>query len=523
MRKLLFIVPLLAIIAGFSLSTPVWAQSEPGYYSASDLPNDNLLSPEELDDLLAPIALYPDPLLAQILPAATFVDQIDEAARFVRFYGNSPRIDDQPWDISVRAVAHYPDILFMMDRKYDWTVALGQAYIDQPQDVMESIQVLRAQARDRGNLYSTTQQQVIVEPGGDIRIVPAVPQYIYVPVYDPQVIYVESRPSYGYLTFGTGFVIGAWLCRDVDWRDHRVYYHGWRRGGWVERSRPHIHDRRGVYINQRSSTIVINRRVLQRDTSRYRQELRQETVRRRDLPGRPVTPVRRDGRPGRDEHRTPALEQRPRVEQGHKPDADRGRRQGTEQRPQAAPTTAPAPRGDQHPAAGTQPGSRGEHRTPAGQTQPSGTRPTPPAPQSVTPAPAAPSPAPPAATPAGKPNQSDLYRGRDTQRSQPASRSGYGGYGSNRDATIYRERGQSSREQMHGPGERPVPQGAPAAVKPAPAPAAVRPAPAAPRPAVSAPAPRPAAAPAPRPQAPRPSAPPASERPAQPEGNRDRR
>src|SRR5512144_94798 len=81
--------------------------------------SDYLFTAEELEDLLAPIALYPDPLLAQILPAATFVDQIDEAARFVRRYGRAPRIDYQPWDVSVRAVAHYPDVLFMMDRKYD--------------------------------------------------------------------------------------------------------------------------------------------------------------------------------------------------------------------------------------------------------------------------------------------------------------------------------------------------------------------------------------------------------------------
>lgn len=516
MRKLLFILPVLAIVAGFSLSTPAFAQSEPGYYSASDVPYDNLLSPEELDDLLAPIALYPDPLLAQILPAATFVDQIDEAARFVRLYGNTPRIDYQPWDISVRAIAHYPDILFMMDRKYEWTVALGQAYIDQPQDVMESIQVLRAEARDRGNLFSTAQQQVIVDTGGEIRIVPAVPQYIYVPVYDPQVIYVERRPSYGFITFGTGFVIGAWLCRDVDWRDHRVYYHGWKRGGWVERSRPHINDRRGVYINNRASTIVINRRVLQRDTSRFRQELRQEAVRQRELPGRPVPPARREGRPGRDEHRAPAVEQRPRGDQGHKPEADRGRRPGTEQRPQAtpgAPAATPAPRSDQHPAAG-QPGSRGEHRPPAGQTPPSGARPAAPAAH-----PAAPTPTPPAAAPSappqgGKPNPSDVYRGRDTQRSQPASRSGYGGYGSSKDATSYRERGQSSREQMRDSGARPAFQGAPAAVKPTPAPA---------RPAASSPPPRTAAAPAPRPQAPRPAAPAGAERPSQPEGGRERR
>src|SRR5208337_3421983 len=92
---------------------------------------DTLFTAEELDDLLAPIALYPDPLLAQILPAATFIDQIDEAARYVRQYGKTARIDDQPWDVSVKAMAHYPDVLFMMDQKNDWTASLGQAFINQ--------------------------------------------------------------------------------------------------------------------------------------------------------------------------------------------------------------------------------------------------------------------------------------------------------------------------------------------------------------------------------------------------------
>jgi hypothetical protein len=488
MKKLLFMLTALVISLAFANGHTAWADSEPGYYSASDQPDQNLLSPEELDDLLAPIALYPDPLIAQILPAATFIDQIDEAARYLRQYGRLARIDDQPWDLSVKAVAHYPDVLYMMDQKNDWTVSLGQAYLDQPQDVMESIQALRADAQSQGNLVSTPQQQIIVETG-DIRIVPATPDYIYVPTYDPQVVYLEPAPSYGFITFGVGFTIGAWLSRDMDWRQHRVYYHGWRNtGGWVERSRPHIRDRRGIYINQRAASISTNRRVLQHDTNRFRQELHQDVQRRRELPGRPARPSRQNQpRPGR-------------IDQ-QRPSADQQRPPSGQQRPPAA--------GQQRPPANVQqaPPSAGQQRPPsAGQQRP-------PAP-SPAPAPA-PAPQPPAAQRppvSGTPGARDVFRGRDVQQTQPASRSGYGGYGSSKDATSYRERGQSSRENMRQgnrpaqqPGAAPAPKAPAAAAPPAPRPTAA-PAPPAPRPA-AAPAPpaaRPSAAPAPRPHVPRP-------------------
>ncbi|HEV2615062.1 MAG TPA: DUF3300 domain-containing protein, partial [Candidatus Acidoferrales bacterium] len=115
-------------------------------------------SPDQMDNLLAPIALYPDPLLAQVLPAATFVDQIDDADRWVRANGQED-IDDQPWDVSVKAVAHYPEVLDMMDEKLDWTTAVGQAYVNQSTDVMESIQRLRSLAYSQGNLVSNSQWQ----------------------------------------------------------------------------------------------------------------------------------------------------------------------------------------------------------------------------------------------------------------------------------------------------------------------------------------------------------------------------
>mgnify|MGYP000445096746 CR=1 FL=1 len=225
------------------------------------------LSDEQIDNLLAPIALYPDPLLAQMLPASTFVDQIDKAARYLR--GNKDQttgIDNQNWDVSVRSTAHYPQVIYMMSDKIDWTTALGQAYVNQSTDVMKSIQRLRAQAKAAGNLNNSPQQTVVVEKEV-IKIVPASPTVIYVPVYNPQVVYVQSGPSPGAvaaLAFGTGLIIGAWLNNDCDWYGYRVYYHGWHGTGWVRYSSVHVHINNNYYVNSRYSTIRVNRAVVNR-------------------------------------------------------------------------------------------------------------------------------------------------------------------------------------------------------------------------------------------------------------------
>lgn len=230
-------------------------------------------SPEQLDNLLAPIALYPDPLLAQALPAATFTDQIDDAARYVREYGQDG-VDEQDWDVSVRAVAHYPKVLEMMDEKMDWTTAVGQAYVDQSTDVMESVQRLRQLAYDQGNLVTNPQWQ-IVDNAGFIQIWPYSPQYIYVPTYDPAIIYYR-RCYYdgGFrlgLTFGRGLFIGVWLNRDTDWRDRRIYYTGWRGDDeWQRRSRPFVERRdvrvTNVYINNtvNVTNVTVNKTVINR-------------------------------------------------------------------------------------------------------------------------------------------------------------------------------------------------------------------------------------------------------------------
>lgn len=232
-------------------------------------------SPDQLDNLLSPIALYPDPLLAQVLVAATFPDEVEEAARYVREYGQNG-IDDQDWDVSVKAVAHYPTVVGMMADKIDWTTSLGQAYVNQSSDVGGSVQHLRQMARDAGNLDSSQQQEVL-EHDNYIAITPYQPEYIYVPVYDPAIIYYR-RPYYGpAITFGIGFPIGAWLNLDFRWGYGGgwggVYYTGWQTEGWgagcwncgwISRSRGRVNFRNNVYINNRYRDVRINRAVMTR-------------------------------------------------------------------------------------------------------------------------------------------------------------------------------------------------------------------------------------------------------------------
>jgi hypothetical protein len=223
-------------------------------------------SANQLDNLVGPIALYPDALLAQVLVAATFPDQVEDAARWVRANGTSG-VDDQNWDVSVKSVAHYPSALNMMADKSDWTATLGRAYAYQSSEVMAAVQRMRSMANSQGNLMSTPQQQV-VEDNGSYAIVPTQPRVIYVPVYDPYVIYTQPVFNVGYSSrywsFGIGFPIGGWLTYDLDWRRRSVYYNGWNdayfgyAGGWRGRSRPYVQIT-NIYINPRYSNVYVNR------------------------------------------------------------------------------------------------------------------------------------------------------------------------------------------------------------------------------------------------------------------------
>lgn len=256
---------------------------------------------EELDNLLAPIALYPDPILAQVLVAATYPDQVLAAQAHVRVFGTES-IDQMPWEISVKAVARYEPVLNLLAEGEDWMTALGQAYATQGNDVMDAVQRLRRMANAQGNLQTTAQQQVVVEREV-IRIVPAEPRVIYVPTYDPAVIY--HRPVYvthahpAYWSWGVAYPIGVWLTYDVDWWGHRVYYHGWHTHGprWVVVARPWIVIN-PIYIAPRHTVIVVNRGVVHRrwDTRVVR---RYSVVHRNTTFDRHDRGFRRDGGDGR--------------------------------------------------------------------------------------------------------------------------------------------------------------------------------------------------------------------------------
>ncbi len=216
--KFLFYIAILVSVF-ISAAPSVRAQIPP------PMPTYQPQTPAQLDQLLGPIALYPDPLIAQILPASTVPTQIVLANRYITSGGDPNQIDQQTWDPSVQALARYPSVLKWMDDNLNWTTELGQIFLNQEPEVISSIQRLRATASRLGNLQSSAQQQVIAD-GGDIEIVPADPQVIYVPVYQPDVVYYQNGFGSPFVAFGFGFSIGGWLDRDFDWGHRNLIY--WR-------------------------------------------------------------------------------------------------------------------------------------------------------------------------------------------------------------------------------------------------------------------------------------------------------
>ncbi len=192
-------------------------------------PAQPLQTPEQLEALVAPIALYPDPLVSIILPAATAPGDIAVADRYLQQGGDTASVDAQTWDESVRAVAHYPELISWLDQNLPWTEQLGAAFLDQPADVMNTIQRLRQNARAAGILVDTPQQQVIVQQDY-VYIEPAQPDVIYVPSYDPDIFYSSSR-GYGRsaISFALSFATGPWLSYEPDW-GHRSIWIDQRRG-----------------------------------------------------------------------------------------------------------------------------------------------------------------------------------------------------------------------------------------------------------------------------------------------------
>jgi hypothetical protein len=212
-------------------------------------------TPEQLQQLVAPIALYPDSLVAQILAASAFPEQVVEADRFVQSRPDlkgddlGQAVDQQPWDPSVKALAPFPSVLGNMDKNLSWTSSLGDAYFNDPQSVISAIQVLRKDASNAGTLKTTSEQTVTTE-GQTIIIQPANPEVVYVPEYSPAVVYgtaLEPYPGYSgwdvaaasALTFGAGMFVGAavggwgWGHWGMDWHGGSVNFN---RNAYVSRS-----------------------------------------------------------------------------------------------------------------------------------------------------------------------------------------------------------------------------------------------------------------------------------------------
>lgn len=213
-------------------------------------------SQQELDQLIAPIALYPDSLLAHIFIAATYPLELVMAERWARENRKLPAdqftaaLDRQPWDASVKALVPFPDVLEMMSQRLEWTQKVGDAFLAQQADVMDTVQRLRTRAHDAGNLKSTEQQKVIVEQE-IIRVEPANPSVVYVPVYDPWWVYGPwwwpAYPPYvvypypagvaiapGFIWFGVGLFVGAyWGSWGYwGWHNHACYVNpSYYRGG----------------------------------------------------------------------------------------------------------------------------------------------------------------------------------------------------------------------------------------------------------------------------------------------------
>ena len=203
------------------------------------------VSMADLEKLVAPIALYSDTLIAGILPASVYPLEIVQAARFVENTNNLAKLDAQPWDDNVKAIARVPAVIQMMNKDISWTIELGEAFVAQDQDVMDAIQNMRNKAQKAGTLRTTEQQsvtvtnmvvertvetQVVMVTNTIVQIQSTNPQVVYVPYYNPYTVYYPP-PSYVYnpyaplVTFAAGVAVGAIWANNCNWY-HGGCYHG---------------------------------------------------------------------------------------------------------------------------------------------------------------------------------------------------------------------------------------------------------------------------------------------------------
>src|SRR5215475_8155037 len=240
LSRLMLIVLLGSIAPAGLAQTPQPAPAQ----SPASAPDQPLLKTEELDQLVAPIALYPDPLLSQVLMASTYPLEVVQAERWLTANKNlkgdelKAAVDKQAWDESIKSLVATPSVLEMMSTRLDWTQKLGDAVLAQQGDVMDAVQRLRARAQANNKLQTTKEQTVTVRQEQNRQIIaiePAVPDTIYVPYYDPAVVYgawpYPAYPPYywpapGYIgagviatgiAFGAGYALGRWVSGGRFW------------------------------------------------------------------------------------------------------------------------------------------------------------------------------------------------------------------------------------------------------------------------------------------------------------------
>jgi uncharacterized membrane protein YgcG len=290
----ILVVPALAFAL---ISASANAQPDPSSVASAPPPSAPAQrSAADLEKLAAPIALYPDPLIATILPAAAYPLEIVQAARFVADTNNLAKLDAQPWDENVKAVAAVPAAIQKLNDDLPWTISLGEAFIAQPKELMDTIQNLRAKAQSLGTLKTTPQQvvivtnyvvvqtnitQVVMVTNQVVQIQSANPQVIYVPAYDPWYVYYPPPVYYvgppPVVTFAVGVTVGLIIANNCDWHGGGIYvgHHGavvWGGGGY-HHSDVDIDINRNVNINNNHNTINNVNRPAQKwqpDQSRLR-------------------------------------------------------------------------------------------------------------------------------------------------------------------------------------------------------------------------------------------------------------
>ncbi|MCI0365459.1 MAG: DUF3300 domain-containing protein [Phycisphaerales bacterium] len=186
-------------------------------------PPATLMSQADLEEMLGPIALYPDTLLANVLAACVYPDEVATADQYIKGGGSVEGIEEQTWEQPVKSIAKVTEALDFLADNIEWTTAVGEVYIAQSKDVMMAVQSLRAKAKTNGALQSS-EQMTVVESGSNIVLEPAQPEVIYVPQYNPEVVYVEHHDDDagdalvgGMIGFGAGLLVGEIFDDDDDW------------------------------------------------------------------------------------------------------------------------------------------------------------------------------------------------------------------------------------------------------------------------------------------------------------------